>query len=126
MSFDKKKFKEQEKALMQRAAEIEAMNFDSDPGSYEDFRDGYRFMTRVSVYTFTISFLFNIASAFFIFSVEPGKTFATTRDGRLKEVVPIAYSFDEMKSIRSSYNDRPEVLLKMRDHFNPNEPEAVE
>lgn len=118
MTFDKKKFKEQEKILMKRAVEIEAKCIDSDPGSYEEYRDGYRFMTRLALYTFCVSMIFNVISTVSLFFVEPAKTYATTRDGRILEVYPIAQSFEEIKSIKSRYINEPNKLLERRDKIN--------
>lgn len=119
MPLNKKEFAKKEKELMQRAVEIEALNFDSDPGSYEQYRDGYRFMVRVSLFSFFMAFVFNAVSSVMVFFIEPSKSYATTRDGRILQVNPIATSFAEMKAIKNKYKDRPEVLLKMREHFNP-------
>jgi hypothetical protein len=121
MSFNKKEFREKEKELMLRAAKIEACNIDTNPGSYEEYRDGYRFMVKVSLYSFFIAFLFNLLSLTMVFFIDESVSYATTRDGRIQKVIPIAGSTLEMRDIKAKYIDKPGVLLKMRDFYNKTE-----
>lgn len=120
MSFSKDDFSKQEQQLMKRAAEIQALVIDNDPGSFEEYRDGFRFMARLSVYSFLLSFLIGIVSVYFVITRDSGNTYLTTRDGRLLRVYPIASSEEAMISMKNQWNKTPEKMIELRDIYNKN------
>lgn len=60
-----------------------------DEGSYEEYRDTFRFMTRVFVFLMGLSFLCVLASTASLATKEEGKIYMTSRGGDVEEITSI-------------------------------------
>lgn len=105
---------------MKRAEENEAKVIDNDPGSFEEYRDGFRFMASASSWVFCLTAFFILMSVLALLSKDEAKTYLSTRDGRLAEIMPIANNKNEMSSLYLKYENNPEKLLEIREFYNKN------
>lgn len=58
--------------------------------SYETYRDSFRFMTKVTLISVIFSFIFLSASLAIFFTKPMGQTYATTENGDVIKITPVA------------------------------------
>jgi hypothetical protein len=58
--------------------------------SYETYRDSFRFMTNLTLISVIFSFVFLSASLVIFFTKPMGETYATTQNGNIIKITPVA------------------------------------
>ncbi|WP_137297170.1 hypothetical protein [Psychromonas sp. SP041] len=74
---------------LQKQLEGHESDFKVDETSYEQFRDGLRFMTGLFVLLMTVSFLINIASTIVLSTKSDVEIYTTSRNGDVEKVINI-------------------------------------